>query len=415
MFAVIDCNNFYVSCERVFNPKLRNQPVVVLSNNDGCVVARSNEAKKLGIPMGAPHFQYKELFRAHGVYILSSNYLLYGDFSERIFSIVKGENPNFELYSIDEGFLKIAERDPIAWGIKLREKILKWTSIPVSIGIARTKTLAKVAVERAKKEKSGTFLLEDQELIDNVLDQLPVEDIWGIGERSREKLAGHGIRSAKELRDKDPKTVRKLLTVVGEKIAEELKGVSCIPLEMAPSYKKTIVYSRSFGKAVATKEALIEALASYTAGAAEKARRQKTAPCRVSVWVELHPFRSGVYHTSFNLAEPTAYTPELVALVKDAGEALYSQGCLYRKAGVILEGLIPVKEYQFDLFAKHTPSLEKKERLMRVVDGLNEKFGKGTIKLLAEGVDSGGEWTMKQTLRSKGYTTSWEDLLTVRI
>lgn len=413
MFALLDCNNFYVSCERVFRPKLNNKPVVILSNNDGCVVARSNEAKSLGIPMGAPFFQYERLFKIHNVTVLSSNYTLYGDFSARVFSILKNEVEKMQIYSIDEAFLTIHKKEPVSWARQLRSKILQWTGIPVSIGIASTKTLAKVANHAAKKSNIGVFFLDTQEVITNTLNALPVEEIWGIGKAGKAKLAKHGIVTACQLRDADAVLIKKLLTVVGLRTATELAGISCLPLNLIPSPKKSICNSRSFGKPVDTLDSLLEAVATYTARACEKARRQHSLASLVTVWVETHPFQSGAFHVTATLPEPTSFTPKLLAIAKEGARSLYREGQLYRKAGVVLDGLLPETLVQQDLFSKETIPKEKQAKLMKALDAINEKYGKKTLQMGAEGFDPA--WQMRRDSKTPHYTTSWSDLLTVKI
>jgi DNA polymerase V len=413
MFALIDCNNFYVSCERVFNPRLIGKAVVVLSNNDGCVVARSNEAKALGIPMGAPFFQMETYFKAHNVISLSSNYTLYDDFSKRVFSIIKENVFQMQIYSIDEAFAWVTEKDPLEWGKKLRAQILKWTGIAASIGIAKTKTLAKVANHKAKKEKVGVFVLDTQELVNQALDTLPVSEIWGVGEASRQKLSRYGIATAKQLCDSDPKLIKKLLTVVGQRIQMELQGISCLPLQEIPAAKKSITCSRSFGKVVTSLDELLQAVSVYTAKGAEKLRRQHAFATKLIVWVEHHPFGQGSSHVSCTLSEPTDYTPHLITLAKQCATSLFHQGIPYRKAGIILDGLVLQQSFQQDLFEKPKIALQKQKKIMETVDAINEKFGAQTLKTASEGV--GEPWQMKRSFKTNHFTTSWDDLLTVKI
>ncbi len=275
--ALVDCNNFFVSCERVFNPKLRNVPVVVLSNNDGCIIARSSEAKALGIPMGAPFFQWKEFLERHQVYVFSSNFTFYGDMSHRVMQTLSLLNPDMEIYSIDEAFLFLKTTgDPVEFCHQIRDAVLQWTGIPISIGIAPTKTLAKIANKDAKKNHSlkGVSLLVDPVAIEQRLKILPVEEIWGVGRRLSIRLAKQGIYSAYELKEQQDSYLRSLLSVTGLRTAWELRGIPCFSLEEQPSSKKSIMTSRSFGFHVETIETLEEAVSSFTSRGAEKLREE---------------------------------------------------------------------------------------------------------------------------------------------
>ncbi len=252
MYALVDCNNFYASCERVFNPKWKNKPIVVLSNNDGCVIARSNEAKALGIPMGAPFFQCRDLIKAHDVIVCSSNYTLYGEMSGRVMETLKQFSPDIQVYSVDEAFLALQEKDLMDQGLKIRETVLRWTGIPVSIGIAKTKTLSKVANDYAKKNKfqGGVFILQGSEQINSILDCMPVTDIWGIGGRLGRKLNALGITTARQFKEADDTLIRKHLSVVGLRTAMELREINCLPLNEVPAPKKSVTCSRAFGRPV---------------------------------------------------------------------------------------------------------------------------------------------------------------------
>lgn len=415
MFALVDCNSFYVSCERVFNPKWKGKPVVVLSNNDGCVIALSNEAKALGIPMGVPFFQIKNLIEAHGVIACSSNYTLYGDISARVMQTLKPFAADMQIYSIDEAFMLLHHKDNDAYARHIRKTVLQCTGIPVSIGVAATKTLAKVANKMAKKHPSlgGVFVLQTQEAIDKALDTLPVTDIWGIGRRMGGRLNRLGIQSAKQMRDAQDSIIRKNLTVTGLRTAWELRGISCLSLEEVPPLKKSVTNSRAFGKPVDTLEELCEAVASYTARAAEKIREQNSLSSHMVVYVELHPFASGSFHTRIVFPQPTAYTPHLIGYAKTAIESLFQKGCRYRKAGVILDGLVPDGNYQQDLFTPQGPQVEKQKKIMKTMDLLNEKYGHTVLRTAAEGFSR--TWQMKQGLRTPRYTTHWDEILTIKI
>lgn len=415
-FALVDCNNFYVSCERVFNPKLIGKPVVVLSNNDGCIIARSNEAKALGIPMGAPLFKIADLVKTQGVITLSSNFTLYGDMSERVMQILNQFTPDIQIYSIDEAFLHLTQKDTVAYARKIRETILQWTGIPVSIGIANTKTLAKVASHRAKKNPSagGVCSLETQNEIDATLDYLPVTDIWGIGSRSGVTLRKFGIITAKDLRDANDALIKKQLKIVGLRTVWELRGTSCLPLEEAPPPKKSITCSRSFGKKIETLQELSEAIASYTSRAAEKLRNQDSLASILTVYVVLHPIIEGrqqAYHVRVCLPEATDYTPRLIHLAIAGVKELFQEGNVYRKAGIILDGLVSNQSYQQDLFSP--PPSEKQTRLMKAIDRINKHYDTKKVRSAAEGFEK--PWSMKQDRRTPHYTTDWTEILKIKI
>ncbi|MCC5832327.1 MAG: Y-family DNA polymerase [Chlamydiales bacterium] len=405
--ALVDCNNFYASCERVFNPKLRGRPLVVLSNNDGCIVARSSEAKALGIPMGAPYFQWADFMRARDVVVCSSNYALYGDLSYRVMRTLERFNPEMEIYSIDEAFLWVGDlEDPVDHCRAIREKVLRWTGIPVSIGIAPTKTLAKVATRIAKKLEEGVHLPED---FAPILEEMPVGDIWGIGRRLAQFLSKRGVHTAAQLRDKEEAWVRKNLTVVGLRLVWELRGISCLPLDQAPSAKQSIMTSRSFGRPILSKEELAEAIAAYAARGAEKLREEG----RVASWLEV--FITGKEYAKqahLVLPEPTSFTPTLISYAKQGLETLYRAGHAYKKAGILLGGLVPENSFQRDLFVDRTDG-EKKRAAMALLDYANQKFGYAALKFAAEGIER--PWRMKRELRSPCFTTRWDDLLTIHI
>jgi DNA polymerase V len=418
MFALIDCNNFYASCERVFKPKWVGKPIVVLSNNDGCVIARSNEAKVLGIPMGAPFFQYKDLIRAHNVIVCSSNYTLYGDMSARVMRTLKEFSAKMQIYSIDEAFLLLQENDLLEYGKYIRSTVLQWTGIPVSIGIAPTKTLAKIANRHAKKNfhTGGVYVLNNQQVTDHILDNLPVTEIWGIGRNLGLRLNRKGIITAKDFRDADDTLIKKSLSVVSLRTVMELRGISCLPLEELPPSKKTVTCSRAFGKPVDNLKELHEAIAFYASRAAEKIRGQDSLATMMTVFVELHPFnkdRPGNYHVRVSLPEPTDYTPHLIHYAKTAADALFQQGNRYRKAGIILDDLVPDHCYQRDLFAPQHIDYEKQKRIMKLVDHVNEHYGHNILHSAAEGVSK--SWKMRQHLRSAKFTTDWDELLKIKI
>lgn len=418
LFALVDCNNFYVSCERVFNPRLWNKPVVILSNNDGCVVARSNEAKALGIPMGAPAFQYATLFQTQGVIVYSSNYALYGEMSQRVMHMLSQYTSDFEIYSIDEAFLLVDSLNAEAYAAKIRQEILQATGIPVSIGIAPTKTLAKVANRYAKKVKvqEGYFVLNDEKTRQEVLKSLPVGDVWGIGPRLSRMLHGHQIQTAWDLVNANDGWIKKQMSIVGLRTVMELRGQSCLSFQEAAPSKKSIVSSRSFGIEVKEEADLAEAVSNYTATAAEKLRDQESAASFMEVFVTTNRFKEGPSYSNgihIALPQPTDYTPLLIHYAKYGLHRIFKKGFSYKKAGVLLGGIVSNQNLQQDLFAKPTPSFDKQQKLMRLMDRTNRKYGKDALKLAAQGITR--PWQMRRRMCSARYTTCWEELLVIKI
>lgn len=418
VIALVDCNSFYCSCERVFNPNLEGKPVIVLSNNDGCTVARTDEAKALGIQMGAPFFQIKDLVKKHKVHVFSSNYTLYGDMSRRVMNILKNYTPDMEVYSIDEAFLDLTgfkSRDVMAYAKSIRADVLKQTGIPVSIGIGPTKVLAKVANKVSKKNKAqseGVFSVLDKSLREEVLSRFPVEDLWGIGGQSVKKLRVHKIHSAKDLREANEYLVQKQLTIVGRRILEELRGNSCIELEQIVKEKKTICSSRSFGRPVKDLEELRESVANHVHTAAEKLRRDKSIARSLTVFIQTNPFKNVPQYYNSATVELLSGSSSTIRLIKHASEALraiYREGFEYKKCGVILNDLLPKREFQTDLFG--TSDSLKDDQLMATMDALNLKEGKGTVKPAACGI--GQFWKMRSEMRSQAFTTRWSELLKI--
>ena len=416
IFALVDCNNFYASCERVFAPNLKERAIVILSNNDGCIVARSNEAKSLGIPMGAPIFKQKAIIKKHNVAVFSSNYELYGDMSKRVMDSLSLFTPDMEVYSIDEAFLRLDYLQPrnlYEYCKTIREKILQWTGIPVSIGIAPTKVLAKVANHVAKKKTDGVFDIRCQQKQDDILKSLDADKIWGIARSWSERLNSMGIYKASELRDASPTIIRKHLSVVGERILRELKGQSCIDLETIQP-KKNIMSSKSFGKSITKKEPIEEALSNYAARACEKLRKQNSRAQAVHVFVQTNGFRetdrqynNAVTHT---LTTPTSDTRIIIEAAKFCLSKIYQHGYRYKKTGIMLLDLIPASLEQKQLFVDfdHRPG----DHLMKIVDRVNKEQGSDTLFFGAQGVAR--EWQMRCGSRSPRYTTQWNELLMVR-
>jgi DNA polymerase V len=411
----VDCNNFYVSCERLFSPKLIDRPVVVLSNNDGCAVARSNEAKALGIGMGEPWHLCKT---KKGVVAFSSNYTLYGDISARVVSVLKTFTPNLELYSIDEAFLSFAgfERRLIPHAKELRKTVLQWTGIPVSVGIAPTKTLAKVANRTAKKDpgREGVCCLMAEGDQTRALEAIPLTDLWGVAGRMERRLARLGITTPLRLRDADPKCIRQELGVVMERMVLELRGTPCHHLVETDPANKQIMCSRSFGSPVTNIDELEEAVAAFTERAATKLRRQNLNASRIGVFVRTNPFKPDEpqYSDGLSVALPavTADTARLLRAAKWLTGKLYRDGYRYKKAGVELSDLTPSPSFQADLWAQ--PDSEQSKSLMRAIDRINADHGRGTLRYAMTGTKQ--RWRMKAERRSKRFTTEWDELLDVR-
>lgn len=412
-FVLADCNNFYVSCERLFNPKLENCPVIVLSNNDGCVVARSQEAKKIGIKMGEPFFKIRDLCDCKGVVVLSSNYRLYGDISKRIMTLLAEHAPEIEIYSIDEAFLKYSSSfsfsDLTAICENLKHHIKKCVGIPISLGIAQTKTLAKVANDLAKKtSKSGVFCITPETRID-ILDDYPIGDVWGIGRRLSERLRCLGIFNAGEFSRMDPIVIRKKMGVVGERMIWELNGTSCLEIE-EPVPKKSITCSRSFGRVVLEKHVLAEALSTYVNNACQKLRGQQSCAHALLVFLESQVDSQSPLRRYFNTSEsfqlPTNDTGLIISVAKRCLDRIYHEGERYKKCGVLLLDLIPESSVIPDLFlgASHP----KRNAFMKAADAINERFGRNKIFFGAMGIER--PWTMKSDRRSMFNTTQWDYL-----
>ncbi|MEB3207043.1 MAG: Y-family DNA polymerase [Vampirovibrionales bacterium] len=402
-FALIDCNNFFVSCERVFNPALEGKPVVVLSNNDGCIISRSNEAKALGIQMGDPFFKTKALIQAHQVAVFSANFALYGDMSHRVMETLQTITPDVDVYSIDEAFLTLCNNaDLTEQGRNIRQRILKWTGIPVSVGIAPTKTLAKAAAEIAKKsaKAEGVVTLMSARLQEAALSRLPVADIWGVGRRLAPKLHAQHIQTALDLRQADARFIRKTYGLPLARTVSELRAEACYSLTLNPPPQQSIVHSRSFGMPMSTLSGLQQAVASYTGRAAAKLRHQRLAACYLTVGIRTNRFRvtEPQYANSITLELPMAsnYTAELIDTAHRGLRQIFQHGYHYHKASVMLSGLVPMNERQVNLFALR--DTERYDRLMSAMDRLNRVFGGNTIYLAAEGMQK--PWRMKSSHRS---------------
>jgi DNA polymerase V len=419
-FALVDCNNFYASCERVFNPKLEGKPVVVLSNNDGVIIARSNEAKALGIKMATPIFKVQDIIDRYKVNVFSSNYVLYGDMSHRVISILREAAPEVEIYSIDEAFLNLdgIQEDFLKFGEDIRDKVKKWTGIPISVGIADTKTLAKVANELAKKSQQYNGVLDisglpDKE-VDKYLSKLDISDVWGIGRRLSPMLRIHGIKTARDLKYASDRWIRKCINVPGLKTVHELRGIKCIELEENYPSKKSIASTRSFGRPVLSLTELKQAVALYCTIASEKLRegRQVAAVIQVFIHTNFHRIDQAQYSNSAAtmFPQPTDHTPTMIKSAHQLLTQLYKPGYKYKKAGIILAKLMPKHQIQLDLFKEYTVN-PRNDRIMQTLDKVNAKHGRNTLSLAALGITK--PWKMRQLKKSKRFTTNWNEVITI--
>lgn len=412
--ALVDCNNFYVSCERVFRPDLQGVPVVVLSNNDGCVVSRSNEAKALGIKMAQPWFECKKLSEEHGVLALSSNYALYADLSNRVMSILSDFAPRHEVYSIDECFVDLTGIPKLRdVSYAMRERVGKWTGIPVCVGIGPTKTLAKLANHVAKKHprSRGVFnynvLTPEQKA--RLLSQLPVDEVWGVGRKLTKRLAGYGIHTVQDLRQAHASTLRADFGVVMEKTQLELQEVACIDLQEVQPDRQQIIASRSFGDMVTDLPILKDALSTFVANACVKLRSQNCHASVIQVFLQTNRFRKDLpqYNPSMavSLPYPTSDTLEVNRWADYLCERMWKPNYQYKKAGVMLSEISPVSHVQGDLLE---PRALVNEKLMGALDSLNTRYGRGTVRVSSQGAYS--EWQMRQERKSPNYTTCWEEM-----
>ena len=419
MFALIDCNNFYVSCERVFNPKLNNKPVVVLSNNDGCAISRSNEAKALGIPMGAPAFKYENIFKKNDVEVFSSNFPLYGDMSSRVMSILSNFTPNIEIYSIDEAFLKFEgfeNYDLEYYCQKIKYIVLKWTGIPISIGIAPTKALAKVANRIAKKfpnQTKGVYLLNSEEKRIKALKWLKIQDVWGIGFRHAERLKNIKVNTAYDFINLEDGWVRKNMSVVGLRLKKELEGKSVLKLEELRSPKKAIATTRSFEGTITDYEKIKERISTFAICCAEKLRAQNSNCNSIYVFVRSNKFQKNKtqYRNGILMTIPFSTNSNMV-ISKHAIEGLkkiFKKGINYKKAGTIVMGLDSSNNHQLNLFKNEDP---KHKCLMKTIDFIQKKEGQSKIKLASQ--DLRKRWKMKQEKLSPNYTCKVDEIIKVK-
>lgn len=420
LFALVDCNNFYVSCERVFQPFLLGKPVVVLSNNDGCVVARSDEVKRLGLPMGAPAFKWASFFHKHGVKVFSSNYALYADMSDRVMAILASFTPEIEIYSHDEAFLYFSghwHTDLEKYARYIRTEIRKRTGIPVSIGLASTKTLAKVANKVAKKNAKyqGVFNLNCFERIDQILQKLEVKDLWGIGPQYTKLLNRYGVKTAYDLCQLPDDWIKKKLTVVGLDLVRELRGQPCIDLESVPAPAKSLVRSRSFGRPVTDLADLREALTMHVQRAGERLRSTGQVTNCIHVFLQTNRFQRGPQYSACKSKVLPSSTNYTLAFLKPALELLgeiYRSGYAYKKTGVLLTGLDQDKKRQLTFWDMDKSRLLREKKLMNTMDKINARFGRDTLKYASCGIKA--NWDMKRDKVSQEFISKWDDLPVVK-
>jgi DNA polymerase V len=413
--ALIDCNSFYASCEQVFVPRLYGKPVIVLSNNDGCIVARSKEAKAAGIKMGEPLFKVQNLIQKHSVQVFSSNYALYGDMSDRVMQTLGHFSPKTEIYSIDEAFIELEgfqSRNLTDYGQQMRNTVRRHTGVPVSIGIAPTKTLAKVANHLAKVSSAGVVDVDDIDL-NKILAEFEIEDVWGIGRRWGRSLRQQGIETALQLRNTDLRWAKQKYNVVMQRTILELRGQSCIPLDLAPPTRQSICCSRSFSRPVTELQELKEAIATYVSRAAEKLRLYHLTANILQVFAHTNRFKKDDYYsngTTITLPLATQDTRELVFFALRGAEAIYRPGHRFVKAGVLLLELQSETLRQGHLFLERDEV--RSALLMKTVDAINSQFGRGTLQFAAAGLKK--SWGMRQGKRSNRWTTCWGEIPVVR-
>jgi DNA polymerase V len=419
VIALVDCQNFYCACERLFRPDLWDRPVAVLSNNDGCVIARSEAVKRMGVPMGAPYFQVEKQLSAAGVAVFSSNYALYADLSWRVMTVLRQEAQAFEGYSIDEAFLEVPALDRgalIGWAEQARRRVRRVTGIPVRVGIGRTKTLAKAASQLAKQQGTAVCCLADHPRHNRALDAIAVGDVWGVGTSYQQTLTTHGIRTARALRDVPVSWARRQMTVRGARLVQELRGRRCLDVETVPAPRKSVIRSRSFGQAIYGAKAVREAVATHASRAAEKLRAAERVASHLQVFVQAGPSAKDLTYrnvASTPLAPPTHHTPTLLQSARRCLDRIWRKGPAYRKAGVMLTGLRPEVPRQAHLFGASMTA--EQAALMDTVDRINRTMGKGTAGWAAAMVSEpdAQDWTMRSAQRSPRYTTRWDELRTV--
>ena len=415
IFALIDCNAFYVSCERVFNPKLNNKPVVALSNNDGCIIARSKEAKALGIKMGVPLFKVKDIVERENVTVFSSNYTLYADMSRRVMNIISEFAPSIEVYSIDEAFIELTNMnvDYESYVRQMRKVILQYTGIPVSIGIASTKTLTKVANHIAKDDESleGVCSLIQHKNLDQVLEDTNVTDVWGVGRQLSKKLIANGIFNAKLLKNCEDAWVRKMMSVNGLKTVSELREISCLDLEETSATRKSCCTTRSFGKPLINLEDIEQAVTTFARRATERIRGENLTASTVSVFLRTNPFDRNRYYSNSStttLSYPTYDTIQIVKTALQLTKIIFRENYKYKKAGVLLSGFYEKGTETKDLFSE---ARYRSPKLMSAVDQINERYGSDTIQIATE--CQMGKWKQKRKNCTQSYTTQLDNVLLI--
>ena len=415
VFALIDCNAFYVSCERVFNPKLNNKPVVALSNNDGCIIARSKEAKALGIKMGVPLFKVKDIVERENVIVFSSNYTLYADMSRRVMNIISEFAPSIEVYSIDEAFIELTNMnvDYESYVRQMRKVILQYTGIPVSIGVASTKTLTKVANHIAKDDESleGVCSLVKHENLDQVLEDTNVVDVWGVGRQLSKKLIANGIFNAKLLKNCEDGWVRKMMSVNGLKTVSELREISCLDLEETSATRKSCCTTRSFGKPLENLDDIEQAVTTFARRATERIRGENLTASTVSVFLRTNPFDRNRYYSNSStttLSYPTYDTMQIVKTALQLTKIIFRENYKYKKAGVLLSGFYEKGTETKDLFSE---TRYRSPKLMSAVDQINERYGSDTIQIATE--CQIGKWKQKRKNCTQSYTTQLDNVLLI--
>jgi DNA polymerase V len=419
MFALVDCNNFYASCERVFNPNLIGKPVAILSNNDGCVIARSDEAKALGLPMGAPIFKWESFCKANNVTVLSSNYPLYGDMSSRVMSILKQYSPDIEVYSIDESFLYFKGFDNFdftKYGLEIKSRILKWTGIPTCVGIAPTKALSKVANKIARKypdQTKGVYVIDSDESRLKALKWLPIEDVWGLGRQLSKQLLAKDCNTAYDFTQLSDVWVQKNFSVVESKLKRDLQGIPTLKLDEIVTQKKMIATTRSFDYSYSDIEYIKERVATFAVSCAEKLRKQGSSCYVIIVMLKSDKHKKELEQhrisTSVNLTYPTNSSLIISNCAISALMSIFKKGIQYKKAGVIVTGLVPMDNHQLHLFDQENP---KHEPLMKSIDSINAKYKNNKVKIANQ--DLKHTWKMRQDRLSPKYTTNINDIIVVK-
>jgi len=418
MIGLVDGNNFYVSCERIFDPSLEGKPVAVLSNNDGCVISRSQEFKNLQIPMGTPYFQLREAEKYYGLIFRSSNYELYGDISRRVIAVLQEFAQDVEQYSIDEAFVQVPLDDLEEchrFGLSLRQRVLRWVGIPCGVGFAKTKTLAKIANHIGKKRPDGVFVMPADPTA--VLATVPVAEVWGVGRRLAPKLERLGIRNAQQLAEKDDDFLLKRFSIMLARTALELRGIPAVAADTLHDIAQSVSCSRSFGHPVVDFTDLAESVAHYAAQAAEHLRRDGLVAAGANVYFQYHPEQGppprdgGFTGTTLTFPTPTASTGDIIKAISPKLPAMFIPGRRYKKSGVVFFGLESTSHQQLQLFSSHQDD-SRKERLAAAMDDINRHYGRGTLFNLAEGINR--PWSMKRERLTPSYTTSWEQLLQVK-